>query len=347
MDFTNSPDITRAMNSEVINGNWKHLEASGKYSKKSDSSFASFPDKLCSFANSIHDGKELWELQTPGTSNLHEHHQSTDFNMPGTLIYHSSYERFVRPETSSLNFKTYSNLDSLPRPYVNENFVYYEDPRLGGSYNAQRDYSTYNSRSLPQYIPSSKSIKTKEGNVPQSTRVMESNQYADNPFFTNLPNPSSVIIKKEPDISLNQPKKPPVPKQCLLELLIGPEQHQVKDWFITPTNALKINIEPSSSDVIAVYLRCEESMGLSDPEIFLGAVSPKFNLVGKDCVYIHNLKISKEMVQGPTKGYKFCLMYTLLSRGKEVYRLNSNPFHLYSRSGFPSHLKRSTQKGPP
>lgn len=125
----------------------------------------------------------------------------------------------------------------------------------------------------------------------------------------------------------------------LLELVTGPEPHQVKDWFITPTNVLRLNMEPSSSDVIVVYLKCEDNMGLSDSEIFLGAFSAKFNLVRTDCVYLYNLKITKEMVQGPTKGYKFSLLYSLVSKDKEIFRFCSNAFCLYSRSGFPSHLK--------
>lgn len=120
-------------------------------------------------------------------------------------------------------------------------------------------------------------------------------------------------------------------------VIAGPDSHQVKDWYITPTNILELNYEPENSDIIAVFLRCDVSMGLSDPDIFLSARSPKFN-TGSNQIHLPNLKIVREMIQGPTKGFKFCLMYILLSKGKEVWRVKSDPFYLWSSGGFPQNL---------
>lgn len=129
----------------------------------------------------------------------------------------------------------------------------------------------------------------------------------------------------------------PSPKKNYFKVLVGPDSHQVKDWFITPTNILELDYEPENSDIIAVYLGCDSSMGLNDPEIFLCAKSPKFNSISNQ-IHLSNLKIARGMIQGPTKGFKFCLIYILLSYGKEVWRVKSEPFHLWSSGGFPSNL---------
>lgn len=122
------------------------------------------------------------------------------------------------------------------------------------------------------------------------------------------------------------------------KITVGPGAHQVKDRLITPTNELELLYEPSSSEVLAVYLKCDDSLGLSDSEIFLAAVSPKFNLSDDKSLKLSSLKISKEMIQGPTRGFKFSLLFVLFSQGKEVYRVNSQPFELWSSCSFPSHL---------
>jgi len=117
------------------------------------------------------------------------------------------------------------------------------------------------------------------------------------------------------------------------EIDVGPNEHQMKGWSITPTNILKINFEPSNSDVIAVSLRCDDSIGMSDPDIFLGASSPKFNVSKNNLLYLPFLKISKEMIQGPTKGFEFKLVYSLIVNGKVVYKEFSRPFRLHSSGG--------------
>lgn len=160
---------------------------------------------------------------------------------------------------------------------------------------------------------------------------------------SNVP---SCMFQKDPYIHSNSPSTTETTdmrsrsnsKFDYFRIVTGPDPHQVKDWYITPTNVLELNYEPKNSDIIAVYLSCDSSMGLCDPEIFLCAKSPKFTSVSNQ-IHLSNLKIGRGMIQGPTKGYKFRLVYILLSDGKEAWRVKSEPFHLWSSGGYPSNLR--------
>lgn len=227
---------------------------------------------------------------------------------------------------SSVKYKT----DTSPEFIVNEYLSVYHPYQ-------NNDYLFCNQQTEDNYLRSYGTYDEKEN----SKVNMYINQKERKAINSTVP-PQNLETRKtrivpQIETNLEEDKK-------YFEIEIGPNQYQVKDWFITPTNKLKINFEPSTSDVISVYLKCDSNMGLKDPEIFLGAVSPKFNLTENRCICIPNLKISKEMIQGPTKGFKFRLKYSLLSKGKEVSRLFSEPFLLFSSGLYPDHLKLQKNK---
>src|SRR5690606_16475075 len=105
-----------------------------------------------------------------------------------------------------------------------------------------------------------------------------------------------------------------------------------------PVNVVKVNYTPSNSDILVVKLMCDPAMKLNDCEFFLTALSPKYQTDDSDRLYLPNLKISKDMLKGRTKGYKFKLVYSLFIKGEETYRVLSEPFDLWSnvnQAGFP------------
>lgn len=118
----------------------------------------------------------------------------------------------------------------------------------------------------------------------------------------------------------------------------GPGVHQIKEYNIKPPSIIRINYTPSNSDILIVKLVCDKAMGLKDQEFFLAAVSPKYSADDSDRIYFTNLKISKDMLKGRTKGYTFHLSYCIFSNGEEKYKILSEPFYLWSnvnQNGFP------------
>lgn len=238
----------------------------------------------------------------------------------------------VVPQFLSISSVQYK-MDTLPTFVVNEClsvYPYYNNENI--SYNQQlfqdNYLTTYETFNESENFKISSMYKSLKENIPESPTMNIQNLKTEHKIISV---PHSKIDETIED------KK-------YFEIEIGPNQYQVKDWFITPTNKLKINFDPATSDVISVYLKCDPTMGLKDPEIFLGAVSPKFNLSENRCICIPNLKISKEMIQGPTKGFKFRLKYSLLSKGKEVAKVFSEPFLLFSSGVYPDHLKLQKNK---
>jgi hypothetical protein len=123
-----------------------------------------------------------------------------------------------------------------------------------------------------------------------------------------------------------------------VEVTCGPAKHQVKEFNILPNNTLCINYEPKNSDYILIRLLCDKKMRRREKVIFMSAVSAKHAANEDGQIVLHNLKISKEMLQGRTKGFKFCLAYTLVVDGKEVETIKSNTFYIWSnvnQPGFP------------
>lgn len=123
-----------------------------------------------------------------------------------------------------------------------------------------------------------------------------------------------------------------------VQILAGPAKHQVKEFNILPNNVLCVNYEPKNSDYILIRLICDKKMRRREKVIFMSAVSAKHAANEDSEIILHNLKISKEMLQGRTKGFKFCLAYTLVCDGKEVETIKSNTFYIWSnvnQPGFP------------
>jgi hypothetical protein len=127
--------------------------------------------------------------------------------------------------------------------------------------------------------------------------------------------------------------------QSLMELMSGPAKHQVKEFNILPINVLRLNYRPQCADFIVINLLCGRKMRRRESLIFLTAVSAKrVAEENSSDVVVHNLKISKDMIQGRTKGFKFYLLYTLISGGERVCTLRSKSFYLWSninQQGFP------------
>lgn len=125
---------------------------------------------------------------------------------------------------------------------------------------------------------------------------------------------------------------------CKIILEAGPGCHQIKEYNIRPVNVIRVNYTPRNSDILVVKLMCDPAMKLKDCEVFLTAMSPKFQTDDSDRLYLPNLKISKDMLKGRTKGYKFNLVYSLFIKGEESFRLVSESFFLWSnvnQNGFP------------
>jgi len=112
----------------------------------------------------------------------------------------------------------------------------------------------------------------------------------------------------------------------------------VKEFNILPNNVIHVKYTPRSSDYILIRLICDKKMRKREKVIFLSAISPKHAVREEGEIVLHNLKISKEMLQGRTKGFKFCLAYTLVENGREVETIKSNTFYIWSnvnQPGFP------------
>jgi len=126
--------------------------------------------------------------------------------------------------------------------------------------------------------------------------------------------------------------------QSRIEVVQGPAKHQVKEFNILPNNVIHVKYTPKNSDYILIRLICDKKMRKREKVIFLNAISPKHAVNEDGEIVLQNLKISKEMLQGRTKGFKFCLAYTLVENGKEVETIKSNTFYIWSnvnQPGFP------------
>nr|QYA18833.1 hypothetical protein KOM_12_565 [Clandestinovirus] len=168
-------------------------------------------------------------------------------------------------------------------------------------------------------VASSKEIE--EENV---INVVEPNIPTEEPVYT--------IFDMTPD-----PEYQPKSQGQHMNLIVGPAEHQIKDFLIVPNNVLSMNGTPKEGDYIVVKLICDKAV-CSQREIFLTAVSPKYSRNADNETEIPNLKITKYMTPGKTKGFKFAFTYTLYSEDKPVERLVSTPFHLWSnvkQKGFP------------
>jgi hypothetical protein len=122
--------------------------------------------------------------------------------------------------------------------------------------------------------------------------------------------------------------------------MAGPGRHQVKDFNILPINILKVAYEARDEDYILIRLVCDQRMKLRDRKIFVTAVSAKHNVDNDSEIVLQNLKISKDMLQGRTKGFQFFLTYTLIAGGREAETIKSHPFYIWSnvkQLGFPRH----------
>lgn len=128
-------------------------------------------------------------------------------------------------------------------------------------------------------------------------------------------------------------------QQNYMELITGPSQHQIKEFNILPTNVIKIHYKAKVSDYISVTL-CRDDSNEDDHtnNVFLTAFSAIPDNESQSQIVLPNIKISKSVLQGRTKGFKFYLKYTLVSNGVEIYNLYSQLFYIWSnvnQAGFP------------
>jgi hypothetical protein len=128
-----------------------------------------------------------------------------------------------------------------------------------------------------------------------------------------------------------------------MELPDGPARHQVKEFNILPITKLKLNYRPCNSHFIVVNLLCDRRMRRPESVIFLMAISAKRMMDERSSdIEVENLKISKEMVQGRTKGFKFHLLFTLMAGASPIASIKSEGFFLWSnisQAGFPRHQR--------
>lgn len=124
-------------------------------------------------------------------------------------------------------------------------------------------------------------------------------------------------------------------ESSLLHLEHQPTEHQVKDFNIIPTPVIKIKANARTCDFVAAHLYCDESMHLDDP-IFLAALNAKL-ITNSELAFI-NLRVTKEMLKGRTKGFSFVISFTYYSDGQELDTIYTTPFWLFSnvnQEGFP------------
>lgn len=142
----------------------------------------------------------------------------------------------------------------------------------------------------------------------------------------------------------DMPPGGPVIEGKYITLLVGPGEHQVKDFNILPINILRINYESKSSDYIVVHLICDLKMKRAQRDIFMTAVSAHHQMHDNKRAVLPALKISQQMLRGRTKGFLFQLRYTLVIDGHEVESLHCEPFYLWSnvsQRSFPRHEREA------
>ena len=169
----------------------------------------------------------------------------------------------------------------------------------------------------------------------------ESNYGADDGSDSDGAEGTSVMVSLRPK---DMPPGGPVIEGTHISLLVGPGEHQVKDFNILPINILRINYDSKSSDYIVVHLICDLKMKRTTREIFMTAVSSHHLSHDSKRAVLPALKISQQMLRGRTKGFLFQLRYTLVVDGREVESLHSEPFYLWSnvsQRSFPRHEREA------
>ena len=152
---------------------------------------------------------------------------------------------------------------------------------------------------------------------------------------------SAVMVSLRPK---DMPPGGPVIDGKYITLLVGPGEHQVKDFNILPINVLRINYDSKSSDYIVVHLLCDVKMKRTTRDIFMTAVSAHHLTHDNKRAVLPALKISQQMLRGRTKGFLFQLRYTLVVDGRELEALHSEPFYLWSnvsQRSFPRHEREA------
>lgn len=146
----------------------------------------------------------------------------------------------------------------------------------------------------------------------------------------------SQIAFRKPTVSMELME---TANQNIIEIVCGPSLHQVKEFNILPTNILKVHYPSKNSDYISVTLVSEgDELKNGAVSIFLTAVSAKPERRDTNEIRLPNIKISKNLLQGRTKGYQFYLVYALISDGVEISSTRSTYFHIWSnvnQEGFP------------
>lgn len=293
--------------------------------------------------NSFHEQKfyqfSMQNLEQHSESRIHNYEYPNAYYMQTDDIQIS--ERIYRCQEGMEMNKSYNNLNGFgnqnaPNSMINQNSInpYHKDK---------------NPITVPQFLPVNRQTylsMTHEFSQMKRDEYFSNNMSYHNEYINNTNSYMKNIASdynKQYHSCQEHPNKINVYDNSIhkvakyFDIEVGPDEHQIKGWNITPTNILKINFQPSNSDVIAVSLRCDESMGLSDPDIFLGASSPKFNISPNNLLYLPFLKISKEMLQGPTKNFEFKLVYSLIVNGKVVHRMFSRPFKIFT-NGTPNQI---------
>lgn len=123
-----------------------------------------------------------------------------------------------------------------------------------------------------------------------------------------------------------------------------PQEYQVKDFNILPTLVLRV-LDPMRArhcDRVAAFLYCDEHLNLEDP-FFLAALNARHAPNGE--LHFNNLRVSKDMLHGRTKGYSFVIGFSYITaNGVTLDTVYTTPFWLFSnvnQEGFPKAARDS------
>lgn len=129
-----------------------------------------------------------------------------------------------------------------------------------------------------------------------------------------------------------------------LKVETQPQEYQVKDFNVLPTLVIKVS-NPSRArncDHVAAFLYCDEHLNLDDA-FFLAALNARHAPNGE--LHFNNLRISKEMLHGRTKGFSFVIGFSYITaKGETIDTVYTTPFWLFSnvnQEGFPKAARDS------
>lgn len=129
-----------------------------------------------------------------------------------------------------------------------------------------------------------------------------------------------------------------------LRIETQPQEYQVKDFNVLPTLVVQVCNPPRARncDHVAAFLYCDEHLHIDDA-FFLAALNARHAPNGE--LHFNNLRISKEMLHGRTKGFSFVIGFSYITnKGETVDTVYTTPFWLFSnvnQEGFPKAARDS------